>query len=111
MSGNFVDANGNRISDDKAHEMRKAIDDPFSIEPVKKTTSSKLSDKKVKADETKAKKTTEAMAGAVSNVVHNAPNNSIVATPIANKNRGRDNPRNPDNQLNEYLKSRVMKYC
>lgn len=89
-------------------EKAKATADVIGYTPVKKNLATNLQDKKDKADIAKEAKSNANMAGAVSNVVNNSPNNSVVAPQQVSK--GRDTPRNPDNSLSSYLNSRVLKF-
>jgi len=90
-------------------EGAKLTAETLGYTPVKKNIASKLEEKQTKADVAKEEKVNANMAGAVSNVVNNSPNNSVV-TPPPKQSRGRDTPRNPDNSLGDYLKSRVLKF-
>jgi len=81
-----------------------------TIETVKKEKAPELEAKKVAAVNAIEEKTAAKNAQAVSSIV-NSPNTNIVA-PVQPKtiSGGNDNPRNPDNSLSLYLKSRVTKF-
>jgi hypothetical protein len=87
---------------------KRKADSIKNVETTKKDVAPKLDAKTAEVETVKESKKNTGMAGAISNVVNNSPNNVIA--PPSNTKSGRDNPRNPDNSLSLYLKSRVTKF-
>ena len=79
------------------------------IEPVKKEIAPNLEKKADAAQEAIVKKENAQLASSIQTVTNNTPVNNIVPTP--KRERGYDNPRNPDNSLALYLGSRVTKFA